>query len=308
MNRAVFSLRGIAAVSFIFGAALLAANFLFPVSPNTSPPPSTYGNAAAGIARERFDPAAADSSQQGRAALYVSVESVRAMLKRKQDVLFVDVRDKAAFDQVRLPGSIRVPLHALKTKAFLKGRSVVLVSQGYPDLVLEKTCRDLQTAGYAQTRILSGGLRRWQQKSGLIEGDAFAASRLSRMAPIDFVSHLGAAEWRVITVSPSTSAAARTQQLIPGALHLPWTGNPTAFAAALKSIVAQKPPSPQFPLLVCDESGARYDRIERAIQQEEVGMVFYLAGGLRAYEAFLEQQSLMSPSGKEKAKPCATCS
>jgi rhodanese-related sulfurtransferase len=308
MNRWIFSSRGIPAVILIFGAVLLAAFLFFPVSPNHSPPPSTYGNAVAGIAAGRLDPAAADSSRQGKSALYVSVESVRALLKRKQDVLFVDVRGKRAFEQFRLPGSIRVPLHALKTKTFLKGRSVVLVSEGYPDLVLERACRDLQTAGFAQTCILNGGLRWWQQKSGFIEGDAFAASQLSRLAPIDFLSHQGAAEWLVITVSPSTSAAGRTQQLIPGALHLPWTDNPTAFAAALKSIVADKVQSPRFPVLVCDESGARYDRIERAIQQEEVGMVFYLGGGLQAYEAFLEQQSLLRQPGKEQAKPCATCS
>jgi hypothetical protein len=95
--------------------------------------------------------------------------------------------------------------------------------------------------------------------------------------------------------------------MIPGALHLPWEGNPTQFASALKAVVARKANSPLLSVLVCDESGARYESIERAVQQEDIGKVFYLDGGLEAYQAFLERQALLRQPGQEELKRCATC-
>ena len=65
-------------------------------------------------------PPAASASGVDNAHLYLSMESVLAMLKRNQDIILVDVRHKEAFDKSRIAGSIHIPLHALKTKNFLK--------------------------------------------------------------------------------------------------------------------------------------------------------------------------------------------
>jgi rhodanese-related sulfurtransferase len=227
------------------------------------------------------------------------------MLKRKQDILFIDVRGREAFEKFRLPESIRIPIYALKTKAFLKDKPLVLVSEGYPNHELERTCRELRAAGFARLSILNGGLRYWLQQNGPIEGDAFAAHEVSRVPAIDFFSQKDAPEWLVVTVSPS--AAGSSQPLIPGAMHLPWEGNPSKFASALKAITDNGVKSPRLSVLVCDESGDRYESIERAVQQAKIGKVFYLKGGMKSYQAFLEQQALLRQPRKEEVKRCATC-
>jgi rhodanese-related sulfurtransferase len=113
-----------------------------------------------------FSPAAhADSG-----TLYTSVDSVLFKLKKGQEILLVDVRDREAFDRFRIPGSIHVPLYALKTKTFLKEKTVVLVSVGYPDFALEQSCDAVKAVGFGKTSILNGGLRMWMLKKGSTKG------------------------------------------------------------------------------------------------------------------------------------------
>jgi rhodanese-related sulfurtransferase len=238
-------------------------------------------------------------------SLYVSAESVLPIKKSKQDILFVDVRDREAFDRFRIPGSIHIPLYALKTKTFLKDKPLVLVSEGYPNFALEQTCEGVRDAGFKRASILIGGLRSWMMKKGAIEGDLFAAQEVSRIPPKHFFAQKDSPGWLVIALSGSEAES--SQPLIPGALHLPFEGNPSKFASSLKTLVNSKPGSPQLSILVCDERGEKYQSIERALQQEELNKVFYLKGGLEAYRAFLHQQALLGQPKKEEVRRCVNC-
>jgi rhodanese-related sulfurtransferase len=227
------------------------------------------------------------------------------MLKKRQEILLVDIRDKEAFDRLRIPGSIHVPLYAIKTKEFLKDKPLVLVSEGYPNLALEQACKDAKAAGFSKTSILNGGLRSWLLKKGPIEGDAFASREVSTVPPKDFFAQKESSDWLVVIVSGPT--ASPSQPLIPGALTLPIQGDARKFASSLRTLINSKPGSPQLSILVCDERGDTYEGIERAIQQEELKKVFYLKGGLEAYRAFLRQQALLGQPGREEVKRCVNC-
>jgi rhodanese-related sulfurtransferase len=308
MSRPMISSRGILAICIISGAGLLAAIFFLAPSPTGPLRPTVHENSPVGTAAAGTHPAAETSPQMDRSRLYASVESIMASMNRKQGLLLVDVRGKDAFEKYRIPGTIRVPLHALKTKAFLKDRPVVLVNEGHPNPVLERACRDMRSAGFAHVSILNGGLRCWQQKNGPIEGDAFAAIDASRISPIDFFPHHDSVEWLVVRVATPASGPRRFRSLVPSAIDLPWDGNPSAFAAALKALAARGSRSPLACILVCDAGGTQYEPIERAVQQEGISRVFYLKGGMEAYEAFAEQQALLQQRGTEEMQRCATCS
>jgi hypothetical protein len=45
----------------------------------------------------------------------ISVESVRQKLKENQNILLVDIRKKDEFEKFSIPGSINIPLFAVKT-------------------------------------------------------------------------------------------------------------------------------------------------------------------------------------------------
>ena len=75
-------------------------------------------------------------------------------------------------------------------------------------------------------------------------------------------------------------------------------------ASLIKTLRNSKPGSPELAILVCDEKGDSYERIERAIQQEALDRVFYLEGGLEAYRAFLHRQALLGQPKKEEVRRC----
>ena len=91
--------------------------------------------------------------------LFISVESVLQQLKEKQHIVLVDVRDANDFEKFRIPGSLNIPFFALKTKTFLKKKSLVMINEGFSYSRLEQGCLRLRNAGFASVSILDGGLR-----------------------------------------------------------------------------------------------------------------------------------------------------
>ena len=61
--------------------------------------------------------------------LLISVKSIHKEMKSgKRDMVLVDVRNPRAFETFRIPGSLNIPLFALKTKTFLKTNRLILES------------------------------------------------------------------------------------------------------------------------------------------------------------------------------------
>lgn len=239
------------------------------------------------------------------AALYITAENVMSMMKSKQDALLIDVRDREAFDKLRIPGSIHVPLYSLKTKAFLRDKPLALVSEGYPNAALDLTCKSMRDAGFTRASILNGGLRSWIQKKGPVEGDVRSVQLVSRVQPKHFFTQKDLRGWLVVAVSGDDVSS--SPPLIAGTAYLPHRGDPRKFVSALKALISRKAETLHLSVLICDESEGSYEGIERVVQQEEIEQVFYLKGGLTAYRAFLQQQSLLVQRGKEEAKRCVNC-
>lgn len=114
-------------------------------------------------------------------ALGISVESLMARQKASVGVTLVDVRDQRAFQQCRIPGSINVPLYALKTKKFLVSTFVVLTNEGFPCTRLAEQCRQLRASGY-MVWILEGGLNAWSEAGAPLEGEQPAQNDLNRLS------------------------------------------------------------------------------------------------------------------------------
>jgi rhodanese-related sulfurtransferase len=223
------------------------------------------------------------------------------MLRKKQEVLLLDTRDRKAYEKFRIPGSMSIPLYAFKTKAFLRGKPLILVSEGYPNLALEQACKDARAEGFTTASILNGGLRSWTQKNGLTEGGALASYETGMLSPKDYLLNKDSPDWLLISVSDPSLPS------LPGALHLPWDGSPSEFASALKGLIKERTGSQRPSVLLCDERGDKYHRIERAVQRAQISEVFYLKGGAESYRAFQHAQALLGQPGKEEVKRCVTC-
>jgi len=232
----------------------------------------------------------------------MSMESVLSMLKKRQDIVLIDIRSEEAFAKFRIPASIHIPLYAVKTKEFLKDKPLILISEGYPDSDLEQGCRDLRAVGFKRAFILNGGLNDWKEKNGPLEGDVFSRQQVNKVPPGAFYKEKDSMYWLVIDISRPA-----TEPVIPRAVRLPFEGNREAFVPGLKRVIEENPGPSSRAVLICDEKGQDYSNVESLIRKGKMRRVFYLSGGLEAYKAFLQLREQATRSTKEVTGKCPTC-
>lgn len=106
---------------------------------------------AANIARNKLD-----GYMRG-----LSPVEVRKRLDAGEDLVLLDVRSPQEFQQVRIPGSINIPLGALRTRLgeLDKGKHIVafckISLRGYEGALI------LKAAGYENVSVLDGGVAMW---------------------------------------------------------------------------------------------------------------------------------------------------
>ena len=244
----------------------------------------------------------------------VSVESVLQKLKEKQDFILIDVRNPNEFEKFRIPGSINIPLFALKTKTFLKSKPLVLVNEGHRYKQLTEECAILSETGFTIS-ILDGGLYQWRRKGGPLEGDVFAQRELNEISPQAFFAGKAYENWMVIDVSRSGKTEPDIDMKDVRRTHIPFAIDSKEFISKLKSATKNHSEKEFASILICDEKGKIYEEIERQIQIAGIQNVLYLKGGLEGYKTFEQQQISMaqakSEGGTKKStktnKNCPSC-
>jgi rhodanese-related sulfurtransferase len=251
-----------------------------------------------------LEKSALPSPPDGRTDLYVSAESVLSMVRKKQDLTLVDVRDTDSFERFSIPGSIHVPLYAVKTKPFLKNRILVLVHEGYPDVTVERACKALRLSGFRKVRILRGGVVSWARNKGPIQGDLSALSELDKVPSQTFFQKRDSREWLVIDISADHQ---KTLRSIPRAVHVPWSQDRGSFVTRLKSVLGSKPGSPSRFLLICAAKQEDYAGVSVPLQEAGIKNAFYLKGGLAGYETFLRNLTLLARPEKKTRQGGLKC-
>jgi rhodanese-related sulfurtransferase len=241
-------------------------------------------------------------------ALAISVESVVQRSRDKQEITLVDVRKASEFEKFRIPGSIHIPLFAVKTKTFIKPKPLVLINEGYSYSQLEQECARLRESGF-RAWILNGGLYYWRQKGMPLQGDALAMKGLNRMPPRELFKEKDYENWLMIDVSPSTRS--RSRSLIPRLISVPYRKNEKEFIAALNRMIGQhKAHYRLISVLICSEKGEQYYKVEKILKKTAFGNAFFLRGGMEAYEKFLVLQAMIKNAGhnsKKTLRRCTSC-
>ncbi len=261
-------------------------------------------------------PAAADSAIPGELTarrpqalppgLVVPVESVIADQRADRTMLLIDVRPRAKVEKNAIPGAIHIPLHFIRTKAFLKTRPFVLVNEGFGFHTLADECGRLKAAGF-RPAILEGGLNLWRRKGGPLAGDPFALANLDAIAPRDFFQEKDMANTLVLDISGERSA--ESAGLAPRAVHAPLSGPAEKVVSDFGKAVATHAETTRPTVLIFDQTGLGYDNIRRALAKTEMNL-FFLEGGLTAYKRYLSDRvAAMKPreSRVKSAGGCTTC-
>jgi len=243
--------------------------------------------------------------------LYVGTEDAEKAIQDPGSTTWVDVRPEEAYARIRIPGSLQIPVYAVKTKEFLKGRRVVLVDEGHGSPVLEAECRKLREMGFSDLLLWPGGLNAWRQLGGTVEGSG--AVDIDRVPPSALRHIANATDWLVVDASGGTN------RRLDGSVAIPFDASKKAeFVAALNAALEARPQATT--VLMATDAGADYGAMAETAGQINA-FTFYLEGGWAAWDAHRQMleaaqhrqtivsQSTASRAGGVKGRPggCGGC-
>jgi rhodanese-related sulfurtransferase len=240
-------------------------------------------------------------------AYAISVEVVFERLKEKDPPTIVDVREQSQFEAVSIPGSINIPLFAVKTKTFLKAKPLILVNDGYAYEPMERACAHLRNNGF-KAWILDGGLTAWKQKGGALHGDPFQQQGLDKVPAPVFYTEKAYDNWLIVNITPSKQT--KPNSLIPEAVNIPLTKNTSSFVSSLQKAVARHKDNPLLLVMLLNEKGEGYETIEQPLREAGMAKVFFLSGGIEAYDRFVKNLSVIrqaQDNSKQTIKKCINC-
>ena len=207
--------------------------------------------------------------------LYLWTDEAEKIVKEPRRATWVDVRRAEAHARSRIPDSLQMPLHAVKTKGFLKDRSVVLVDEGHGSRALEAECRRLRENGFAQVSILYGGMNAWRRLGGTADGSgAFDADRVFPAAMHDIAY---STDWLVVAAEGDAPAG------LDESIAISFDASKSEeFVSALNAEIASR--SQVGAVLLMTDTGAGYGALAEAADEIHAH-VFFLEGGRTAWEA-----------------------
>jgi rhodanese-related sulfurtransferase len=235
---------------------------------------------------------------------YVLAETVRRRLKHRGDMVLVDVRNEPAFKAVHIPGALHIPLYSVRTKQFLRNKTIVLVNEGYGRSALEMACEELERSGFKSVSILRGGLNAWRRAGGPLDGQPRAIVHTAHMSPQAFHEARCMNDW--VIIDADTIPSDDLDLLLPPHRKVPFVEADPSYADRISALVEKNDRS--SPVLILTSDGQRYEDIEQSLEAVDAD-IFYLEDGVEGYVRFLKKSTKMR-NRKTKtvgSKGCAGC-
>lgn len=243
-------------------------------------------------------------ARQPDPAILVSAEALLREDPMGRETVLLDIRGQADVDQCRIPGSLHIPLHAVRTKEFLKPRRLVLVGRNGLDEREESECVRLNNEGFMAS-LLDGGISAWSAAGRPVEGDGCQAGSLNTISPVEWLASRRDERW--LLVNACRSKQSDGLRLIPQALILPDPEN----LDVLRSLIGQRAAGRPVTLLLFDDDGSDIPRLAQALSKSTLPRVLFLEGGINHYQAFLERQAALfdaqRSSSRKASSSCASC-
>jgi hypothetical protein len=137
-----------------------------------------------------------------------------------------------------------------------------------------------------------------------LEGDLLALPEIKEIAAQDLYREKNYTDAVVLDVSRVQTTASR--QFFPQAEHLPQSADFKASVRELTQVVAGRKKNKIMPVVIFNETGQGYNRIEKALEGTEI-TAFYLKGGLNAYKKYLQDLALSWQPRESRLKTSGNC-
>lgn len=240
--------------------------------------------------------------------LFISADAgLKQHESKSRHFFFIDIRPEKSFETIHIPGSLNIPLFAIKTKAFLKNKRIVIVNEGFGYSSLVDACLQLRQSGFESVTILKGGLNFWIQKGGELRGDIFARKSLRMIAPKDFFGDSGYDAVMPVEIYSGESAAGKL--LIPRIVGAKLSNDISVMIDNLTRAIETAGIDDPLYVVIIAETDLMYQNFEGLMDREWPWPLFFLKGGLTGYKQFLNDQArIRATQTRERKKTrCRTC-
>ncbi len=247
-------------------------------------------------------------------SLMISATTVMQKIKQKKQIFLVDIRHQTQFAKFKIPGSMNIPLSFIKTKSFLKTKPVVLIHKGFGYTEITKEALNLNQNGF-DIKILQGGFPTWKHKGGTLVGDPFSQKDLNKMPVNIFFQEKDYENW--IIINACLKPPEKNKALIPKAFFISGKKNNMKTGEIVNSIFTDQSPlkqklsippnNPMMSVIIFDETGNRYKQLKKEINPAFKHKVFYLEGGIQAYQRYLKYQMLANKPKSQRTKEIGHC-
>lgn len=221
-----------------------------------------------------------------------------------KDATLLDIRPHHAARNIGIAEALKIPLADLATRTFLKDRSLVLVGSGKNDLEIATACVELKKAGFAQVKVLSGGLRAWHGSGQLLVTEPLGLRELYLIESRDFHNLLTYA----VPVIALFNSFDDSLKLKSGVMPLSLGKNIKTAGEKLKEIHAKSSRAlitPHLPLVVVPQNNREAEDLQSLIIQSGIKNTVILKDGALGYTRFLaEQESIQANANTPLIRPC----
>lgn len=273
----------------VLGMGLLAAsNAPGQTPPAVAPPPAfhTIQPAASECLRKDAESqAAAQPPKPDRASPDLSCAIAPAELTgllKRPDTVIADVRPAADYAAFHPNGALNLTAAELRTKPFLKPKTVVLVGSGKAERERYIDCARLKANGFKQAKVLRGGMIAWLSSGQPILGRAPDAAGMGLLSPGELWAETRFNANLVLLAANSKDLSHEW----PSATTIP-DASLAAIQTALKQRGNKSPPASVVLVMADDKVAASLPGLRQAIQP--VPLLAY-TGSADAYARQLAQQ------------------
>lgn len=234
--------------------------------------------------------------------LFVSADWAALQLKKKNyKFQIVDIRQAQDFNKIHIPGSINIPLHFIKSKRYLKQKTIIIADKGFFYRSIIEECEKLKKLNF-DVKILNGGLNTWLTKNLPVQGDIFSQEEFFLVDARKVYQEQSIHPILFVDTSDKKVKSQDFKPVFKDAITFTQESK-QPFKEIEKFIKAK----PNGSILVFNNFGQGYNEIRDTMLSKGINNLFFLEGGLKAYNEYLHNLELAKAPKQERLKTTQKC-
>ncbi len=218
------------------------------------------------------------------------VEVKRRFLSKK--IVLIDIRPPKEFGNYRISESINMPPFEIKSKTFLKNKHVVIVGNNDNIFDMGLLCHELKLQKFKKVNFIKGGIGSWEDN--LIGRDASTEERweFGRISTRKFVSLKSKIAWLVLDASADNEALYSWKSKLGNIRVVRFDINNSTNLNIVKNHMNLFEKKSLYGILAVSKTGEKYGEVDDFLRNNNVKNVYYLDGGIEAYEKYTAEREV----------------